>query len=292
MRSHTREKATACTAPHHLQCPALREGQKAFFLSDLHLGFFRENVERKREKEWVQWLKGQEQKMTLLFLVGDVFDTWFEYREVVPKGFVRLLGYLANLSSKGVQVHYLVGNHDLLVGHYMETELGISVYRQPISLLIGDTRLYLAHGDGLGRGDTSYKMLKSVLSSLLFKTIFRAIHPDIGLWAFRAVSRSRVYHKVHLRGKKESGHHRLLDYVKGLAQRNEGFYHHYVLAHTHLAHQEELSGGAVYTNLGDGIHTPSCGMLDADGRFTLARVAELDTEKSAQRCSNRGSLPC
>jgi UDP-2,3-diacylglucosamine hydrolase len=113
--------------------------------------------------------------------LGDLFDFWFEYKEVVPKGFVRILGKLAHFVDSGIQVHYFVGNHDLWMRDYFETELGIPVYHKPKDFIIENTSFFIGHGDGLGPNDTSYKRMKKLFTNSFAKRLYRGLHPDIGM---------------------------------------------------------------------------------------------------------------
>ena len=119
--------------------------------------------------------------MEALYLVGDIFDFWFEYKTVVPKGFVRLLGKLAELRDAGIPIFMFTGNHDLWMKDYFETELSIPVYFEPISRTIGDKLFFIGHGDGLGPGDNGYKFIKKVFTCSFFQWLFRQLHPDLGI---------------------------------------------------------------------------------------------------------------
>lgn len=134
----------------------------------------------KREKMLVSWLEMAKQDAAEIFLMGDVFDFWFEYKTVVPKGFVRLLGKLAEITDAGIPVHVFRGNHDIWAFDYLEKELNIKLYRNPVIREIGEKSFFLAHGDGLGPGDHGYKFLKKVFEFKPNQFLFRWLHPDIG----------------------------------------------------------------------------------------------------------------
>lgn len=174
----------------------LDAGKKAFFVSDFHLGAPSYVESRRREQLIVQWLDTEVAPHAhYLFLLGDLFDFWFEYRRAVPKGFVRLLGKLAELSDRGVELWFFPGNHDMWVDDYFRHELGMQIQRSPLSLQIASKRFYIAHGDGLGPGDKTYKKLKKIFESRWGRWLFRQIHPDIGIaLAYYFSSRSRARH--------------------------------------------------------------------------------------------------
>ena len=269
-------KEKRCPIADRIKLPALSEKKKALFLSDLHLGRLKKETERTREALWIKFLKKEEEQLQLLFLVGDIFDTWFEYKQVIPKGFLRLQAYLATLVEKGIETHYLVGNHDILLRDYLRSELGLHIHHRPIDVSIGDTRLYIAHGDGLGKGDLPYKLLRNTLSSSLFRVLFHALHPDIGLWLFNSLSRRGIRHiGIFKEDGTSTSHQRIMDYAHDLSKKYNSMFRYYIMAHTHIAHQSELFGGASYINLGDGIYIPSYAVLDSSGRLSLHTDSNL-----------------
>ena len=134
-----------------------------------------------REKKFVQWLDHVKHDAAAIFLLGDLFDFWFEYKTVVPKGFVRVLGKLAEISDSGIPVYFFVGNHDLWMHDYFETELNIPVYHQPKEFTLNDKVFLIGHGDGKGPGDKGYKRMKKVFTNSFSKWLFRWLHPDLGV---------------------------------------------------------------------------------------------------------------
>lgn len=156
------------------------EGKKLYFLSDFHLGIPDYESSLKREKLLVSWLEMASADSAEIFLMGDVFDFWFEYNTVVPKGYIRLLGELARITDMGIPVHLYCGNHDIWAFNYLQKEIGIHLHRHPESREILGKVFYLAHGDGLGPGDTGYKILKKVFRNRFNQFLFRWLHPDIG----------------------------------------------------------------------------------------------------------------
>lgn len=153
---------------------------KVYFVSDFHLGIPDHDTSLEREKLLVQWLDMARKDASEIFLMGDIFDFWFEYKTVVPKGYVRFLGKLAEITDLGLPVHVFRGNHDLWAFDYLEKEIGVKLYRKPVIREMFGKVFYLAHGDGLGPGDRSYKFLKRVFEFPPNQFLFRWLHPDLG----------------------------------------------------------------------------------------------------------------
>jgi UDP-2,3-diacylglucosamine hydrolase len=154
--------------------------QKIYFASDFHLGIPDYESSLEREKMLVSWLDHSRKDASEIFLMGDIFDFWFEYKTVVPKGYVRLLGKLAEITESGIPVHLFTGNHDIWAFEYLQKEVKMQLHTHPEIIKLMDKTFYLAHGDGLGPGDNGYKFLKKVLSSRVNQFLFRWLHPDIG----------------------------------------------------------------------------------------------------------------
>ncbi|OFY48663.1 MAG: hypothetical protein A2W85_05865 [Bacteroidetes bacterium GWF2_41_31] len=153
---------------------------KLYFASDFHLGIPDYSRSLIREKLLVSWLTEVSKDAAEIFLMGDIFDFWFEYSTVVPKGFVRLLGKIAEITDQGIPVHVFRGNHDVWAFDYLTKELNVHLYRNPVVREFGGSTFYLAHGDGLGPGDHGYKFLKKVFEFKPNQFLFKWMHPDIG----------------------------------------------------------------------------------------------------------------
>ena len=151
-----------------------------YFASDFHLGVPSHDTSLKREKLLVKWLDDIKDHAAEIFLMGDLFDFWFEYKTVVPKGYVRLLGKIAELTDQGIPVHVFRGNHDIWAFDYLKVEAGVQLYRKPVIRTFGSKTFFLAHGDGLGPGDKGYKFLKRVFENKFNQFLFNWLHPDIG----------------------------------------------------------------------------------------------------------------
>ncbi len=229
---------------------------KIYFASDLHLGAPDYESSLQREKAFVQWLDRISSDASDLYLLGDIFDMWFDYKRVVPRGYVRLLGKLAELSDAGVQIHYFIGNHDMWVFDYFEKELGAKIYRQPVEIKLGDKLFFIGHGDGMGDGDRSYKFIKRIFASPFNQWLFRWLHPDLGLKLASFLSRkSRIangdYDEIFEGEEKEI----LIGFCKQkLAQKH---YDYFIFGHRHLKMEIELSDNSTYINLGEWVkHRP------------------------------------
>ncbi|MDR0295699.1 MAG: UDP-2,3-diacylglucosamine diphosphatase, partial [Prevotellaceae bacterium] len=149
---------------------------KYYFAADVHLGLPVNNAEQ-REQRFVAWLNMAAQDAKAIFLLGDIFDFWCEYKKVVPKGFIRTLGKLAELADIGIEIHFLPGNHDLWTFGYISDELGIQVHHRPLEVNLNGEIFYLAHGDNVGKMPKGYRHLRSIFTSCFFQKCFASIHP-------------------------------------------------------------------------------------------------------------------
>jgi len=155
---------------------------KTYFVSDAHLGSSVFNDSREREKRLVRWLDSIREDAKALYLLGDIFDFWFEYRKSAPQGFTRFLGKLAELSDEGVEIHYFTGNHDIWVFDYLPEEIGLILHKEPYLAAIDGKVFYIAHGDGLGDRSLSFKVIRRIFHNRICQFLYRAIHPDLGIW--------------------------------------------------------------------------------------------------------------
>ncbi len=159
----------------------MEKKKKIYFASDQHFGLPNHEKSLKREKFFINWLDSIKNDAQALFLLGDLFDFWFEYKKVVPKGFIRVLGKLAEFSDNGIEIHFFTGNHDLWVRNYFQQELNIKVYTKPTEFTFNNKLFLIGHGDGLGPGDKGYKIMKKVFTNSVSKWFYRWLHPDIGV---------------------------------------------------------------------------------------------------------------
>lgn len=246
-----------------IPCPT---GKRVYFASDFHLGAPDEAASRQRERKILQWLGNAEQDAAHLFLVGDIFDFWFEYKRVIPKGYTRLLGKLAEITDKGIGVTVFTGNHDMWMDGYFETELNISVFEDPQSFRIGEKRFFIGHGDGLGPGDRRYKMLKKIFRSATCRKLFSIIHPHWGLGLanyFSRKSRGVTEEQTFLGEDKEW----LVHFCRETLQTTH--YDYFVFGHRHLPLDIALPEYSRYINLGDWLHHYSYGIFDGENMKLL-----------------------
>lgn len=243
---------------------SLAPGQRLYFASDFHLGTPTPAKSLARERAVVAWLETIRHDAAAIFLVGDVFDFWFEYKHAVPKGFIRLQGKLAELSDVGIPVILFTGNHDMWMQDYFTTELGIPVYRQPRVYEIGEKRFFIGHGDGLGPGDETYKRLKVIFESRLARGVFRWVHPDVGIRLAQAWSRSSRISNQEKGEEKFMGETRewLFQYCKATEKQQ----HHdfYVFGHRHLPLDLAVTAESRYINLGEWVTAQTYGVFDGD----------------------------
>ncbi len=183
----------------------LEKGKKVYFASDFHLGIPDLEKSRDREMKLVNWLESIRNDAAEIYLMGDLFDFWFEYKTVIPKGFVRLFGKLAEITDTGLPVYLFRGNHDIWAFDYLENEIGLKLERESKLKLINGKKFYLAHGDGLGPGDNGYKFLKKVFELKFNQWLFRWLHPDLGARMALYFSRKSRIANIIKEGKKENG---------------------------------------------------------------------------------------
>ena len=233
----------------HIEVPS---GKKVYFSSDNHLGAPDAVSSRPREQRFVAWLDEVKSDAAAIFLLGDLFDFWFEYRTVVPKGFVRVLGKLAEISDSGIPIYFFVGNHDLWMKDYFKTELGIRVFHEPQSFQIGNHSFFIGHGDGKGPGDKGYKRMKKIFTSPFFQWLFRWIHPDLGvrLAQYLSVKNKLISGDEDREFLGEDGEW-LAQYAKRKLERTH--YDYFIFGHRHLSMAIDLGNGSTYINLGDWI---------------------------------------
>lgn len=225
---------------------------KIYFISDFHLGVPDYESSLVREKKIVRWLNSIKEDAAEIYLVGDIFDWWFEYKEAVPRGFVRLLGTLALLSDSGVKLHYFTGNHDMWVFDYLPKELGATLYREPVVITLGDKKFFIGHGDGLGPGDKGYKFIKRVFSSKICQWLFARFHPNFGTWLANYFSRSSraatgSSDEIYLGDDKEFLMVFCNDYIK------TKHIDYFIFGHRHLVLDKKIGTHSRYINLGEWI---------------------------------------
>ena len=226
--------------------------KKIYFLSDFHLGAPDAEGSLIREKKIVSFLSAIQNDAAAIFIVGDIFDFWYEYKKVVPKGYVRLLGKLAELTDNGLPVYFFVGNHDMWMKDYFQKELNIPVYFEPKTFVWNNKKFYIGHGDGLGPGDHGYKFIKKIFRNKLCQWLFGQLHPTWGIGLANYLStKSRVKTGTsdeHFLG--EDGEW-LIVYCKEILQKEN--FDYFIFGHRHYPIDFTLKDHSRYINLGDWI---------------------------------------
>lgn len=238
-----------------------------YFASDFHLGVPDHKSSLDREKRLVSWLNQISGDAAEVFLMGDIFDFWFEYKTVVPKGFARLLGAIAQLTDAGIPVHVFRGNHDVWAFDYLEKELGVKLYRQPVIRTFGGKVFFLAHGDGLGPGDTGYKLLKKVFESKVNQFLFRWLHPDIGtrmgLFFSRKSRIANIAREQKNDFKVDIEKEMLFLYSKRKVAQNPAI-DYLIFGHRHIPLQVKVNEKATLTILGDWVTNFTYAVFDGE----------------------------
>jgi len=228
------------------------EGKKVYFLSDFHLGVPDHATSLVREKRIVSFLESIKKETAVLFIVGDLFDFWFEYKTVVPKGYVRILGKLAEIRDAGIEIHFFVGNHDMWMSGYFEQELGIPVYYAPQTFEFNGKKFLVGHGDGLGPGDYGYKFLKKIFRNPLCKLLFGLIPPFLGIGLAGMMSKS----SRSVTGDSDAtflGADKEWLIIYCTEQLKSEHHDYFIFGHRHLPILFQLNEKSTYINLGDWI---------------------------------------
>jgi UDP-2,3-diacylglucosamine hydrolase len=242
----------------------LKHGKKIYFASDFHLGVPDQARSLEREKLVVKWLDTIRQDAEEIYLMGDIFDFWFEYKSVVPKGFARLLGKLAEITDSGIPVYFFTGNHDMWMRDYFIKEIGITaIYREAVRREYNGKKFLLAHGDGLGPGDHGYKFIKKVFANKFCQWLFARFHPNFGISLAQYWSRkSRISN-----GTKDEKFHGeegewLVVYAKEVLKTEHIDY--FIFGHRHLPLDIALDKSSRYINLGEWVNYNSYAVFDGE----------------------------
>ena len=239
----------------------MSSSKKIYFASDFHLGAPTYELSLLREKNICAWMDKIQPTCEALYLVGDIFDFWFEYKYTIPKGFTRILGKIASFTDSGIPVHVFTGNHDMWIFDYLPKELGIQLYRSPVTHILQGKKMFIGHGDGLGPGDFNYKRLKKIFESPVAQFFFGILHPTLGIGLADFLSK---------RSRAKSGH---LD-EQFLVEENEWlvvyskeklkkeFFDYFIFGHRHLPLDIMLPNNSRYVNLGEWINYNSYAVFD------------------------------
>jgi UDP-2,3-diacylglucosamine hydrolase len=215
-----------------------------------------------RERLFVQWLNEIKADAEAIFLVGDIFDFWFEYKKAVPKGYVRLLGKLAEISDSGIPIHIFTGNHDMWLFDYLEEEINATIYREPIEVSLKGKRFFIGHGDGLGPGDKGYKIIKKIFENKICQWLFERIHPNLGISIAEYWSKkSRIAN-----GQKDETYHGEKEWLTQFCKEKKKTIEvdYFVFGHRHLPLEEDLGDNTSYINLGEWVNYNSYAVFDGE----------------------------
>ena len=252
--------------------------KNVYFLSDAHLGSWAMNHRRTQERRLVRFLDSIKEKASALYLLGDMFDFWYEYRYAVPKGYTRFLGKLSELTDSGVEVHYFTGNHDIWAYDYLEKECGVTIHRAPLTVEIGDKVFFLAHGDGLGDPDKGFKVIRAIFHNRICQYLFSALHPRWGIWFGQIwAKKSRLKRKdgkepPYLGEEKEY----LVRYVKDYMKEHPDI-DYYLFGHRHIELDLMLSKKTRMLILGDWLWQFTFAVFDGE-RLYMENYVEGDTK--------------
>lgn len=240
---------------------------KVYFASDFHFGIPDRASSRQREAIFIAWLEEIEKDAEAVFLMGDLFDFWFEYKTVIPKGYARLFGKLAALTDAGIAVHLFRGNHDIWAFDYLQDEIGIQLHRKPEVFQFGDSTFYIAHGDGLGPGDNGYKLLRRVFECRFCQFLFRWLHPDLGTrMGLYFSGKSRLANVA--REKKQMTYpdpesEMIVQYARGMMKELPEV-RHFIFGHRHRPLVHPLNGDTHVVILGDWLIHFTYGVFDGE----------------------------
>ncbi len=247
--------------------------KKIYFLSDFHLGAPDAATSLEREKRVCRFLDQAKADASTIFIVGDLFDFWFEYSTVVPKGYVRILGKLAELTDSGIDIHFFVGNHDMWMRTYFQNELNIPVYFEPKTFVFAGKKFLIGHGDGLGPGDKGYKMMKKVFRNPACHWLFGVLPPYLGIglanyFSKKSRAKTGLVDEVFMGDEKEW----LIVYSREVLQKEH--FDYFIFGHRHLPIDFKLNDSSRYINLGEWINYNSYAVFDGEA-LTLQYYQEV-----------------
>lgn len=227
--------------------------KKVYFASDFHLGAPNREKSLEREKKIVEWLDHVSKDASEIYLVGDIFDFWFEYKRAIPRGFVRIQGKIAELTDRGIKINVFTGNHDMWIFDYLPSELGVELFREPITRKYFGKSFYIGHGDGLGPGDRGYKILKKIFANKFCQWCFERLHPNFGIWLAEISSKSSRA-KSGEADKKFLGEENewLVQYCKEVLIKDH--FDYFIFGHRHLPMEINVGDSSTYINLGEWIN--------------------------------------
>jgi UDP-2,3-diacylglucosamine hydrolase len=241
----------------------LAENNKIYFISDIHLGLYPPEKSAVRERLLVNWLDTIKFDAAELYLLGDIYDFWHEYKHVVPRGFTRFLGKVAELADRGIKLHYFTGNHDVWVYDYLPAEIGLTLYRHHITRDINGKRFYIGHGDGIGPGDAGYRLLKWGFSNKILQWLFARIHPNAAMAFGKSWSKSSRYAKgIEAEPYQGDDHELQVIFAHNTLQREH--FDYFIFGHRHIPFDVNVGNNSRVINLGDWINNFTYAVWDGE----------------------------
>ncbi|MEA2106676.1 MAG: UDP-2,3-diacylglucosamine diphosphatase [Bacteroidota bacterium] len=239
------------------------KNKKIYFASDAHLGFPTYEKSLEREKLFVKWLDEIKSDAQEIYLLGDIFDFWFEYKKVIPRGFTRFLGKISEITDQGIAVYFFTGNHDIWITDYLPKETGVILHRKPVTKTINGKKFFLAHGDGLGPGDKGYKRLKKIFTNPILHWLFSRLHPNTAF---------KIAHKWSNSSREAKG--LVAENFKGVDKENLVIYakeklkhEHFdymIFGHRHIPIDVKFNDNCQFINLGDWLTHFTYAVFDGD----------------------------
>lgn len=239
----------------------MEKREKIYFVSDVHLGFPNPAQSLVREKKLVRWLEMAARDAKEIYLLGDIFEFWYEWKRVAPRGFTRFLGKLGELTDKGLPIHFFTGNHDIWVFDYLQNETGVILHREPFQFAAGGKKFFVAHGDGLGPFDKGFKRMKKMFTNRFFQWMFSRLHPNFAVgtaYFFSERSRKSTRYKKFVSEEKEW----LNLFARSVLE--EEHFDYFIFGHRHLVLDIKLPQNSRYINLGEWIRTFSYAVFDGN----------------------------
>lgn len=227
----------------------MRNLGKIYFASDFHLGLEGFSNPIEREKHVVRWLESIKDDASAIFLVGDIFDFWWEYKHVVPKGFTRFLGKISELTDSGIEVHFFTGNHDMWIGDYLSKECGMILHTEAENIQLGDKKFHIVHGEGLGTNEKAYKLLLWVFRNKFLRKLYSALHPWFGMSLAHQWSLHSRLAKDYSNEFKGPENEPLFNYARSILKENETDY--FIFGHRHIALDHEVGNNSRVFILGN-----------------------------------------
>jgi UDP-2,3-diacylglucosamine hydrolase len=239
----------------------MAEKKKIYFISDLHLGLYPQSKSLEREKFVVSWLDEIKSDAAELYMVGDIFDFWHEYKHVVPKGFTRFLGKLTELCDNGTKIYFFTGNHDIWAYGYFKSEFGAEIYKDHLIKEINGIKFFISHGDGIGPGDYGYKLLRKIFTSRILQWFFSRLHPNFALWIGKSWSKNSRYSKGIV-AEEFAGEKKELQILFAKQKLKEEHFDIFIFGHRHIPSDIKIGDHSRVINLGDWIYSFTYGELD------------------------------